>query len=98
MSYPTLPDEHSATKAVDELFDQYDVSRVEQPSSRSTEENKYTYYHFRTVVKHNGGNQQIPNGLHKTSHGVVYVEETGEDFIKAVVDTKAEVEDEHPIA
>lgn len=97
MSYPTLPDEHSATKAVDELFNDYNIERVGQPSSRYTEEDMYTYYHYRSVVNHNGGSK-IPDGLHRTSHGVVYVEETGDDYVKVVVDTKAEVEDEHPVA
>lgn len=97
MSSPELPDEHGATEALDELFAKYGVTRESAPKTEYTEEQMYTYHHFRTRVECTGG-ESLPTGLHTTSKGVVLVEDANETYVRTVVDTKAEVEDEHPAA
>lgn len=95
MSFPTFGDDHDVTRAVDELFGEYDVERVENPSARRTEEEMYGDDQYRAVVNFEGA-KSVPVGLHRTSDGVVYVEESGDGVVEVVVDTEADVEDEHP--
>lgn len=96
MSFPTLADDHEVTKAVDQVFEQFNVSREGQPSHRPVEDTRFGEDQERVVVTHNNGESAVPDGIHETDYGVVFIEESADDLVRAVVDTEAEVADEHP--
>lgn len=108
MSAPKLSRLHSATKAVDELFNQIGVERTSKPTSPYTKsdypsnKDEYTYYHFRIHVNFEGEKSNFKNQFYKTSNGVVYIEEiidnelTDDKNLLAIVDTKAQSKEDHP--
>ena len=101
MSPPKLPQKHSATKAIDELFKTLNTNRVGKPTSPYVSSDypgsdEYTYYHFRIHVKYDGNIKDIDGKFYTTSHGTIYVEEVNESDILVIVDTKAESKSEHP--
>jgi len=101
MSPPKLPDQHSATKAVDELFQQLNIDRKGKPtspyvSSDYPNSSEYTYYHFRIHVKYNGELNDIEDEFYETNNGVIYIEEINKSDVLVIVDTKAKSKSEHP--